>query len=33
MEENIEYLMEMLGLTEDEVLDLLYETNQEEIWL
>ena len=33
MDENIEFLMEELGLTEDEVMDLLYETNQEEVWL
>ena len=33
MDEHIEFLMEELGLTEDEVMDLLYETNQEEVWL
>ena len=33
MDENIEFLMEELGLTEDEVMDLLYETYHEEVWL
>lgn len=33
MDENIEFLMDMLGLTEDEVMDLLYEEGMEEIWL
>ena len=33
MDDHIEFLLEDLGLTHDEVMDILYETNQEEVWL